>query len=212
MEQFLQLDTYLLLWINGHQTAWLNDVMWSVSQAATWIPLYAWLIYILYRMYGPKFDIEENQKNYWILFALAIATIAISAGLSDFASSGILKKTICRLRPSQDPLVAPLVQLVNGYTGGRYGFPSSHAANCWAVAVSFLLLQRSAIYKQPKALQWLNVVLIIGYALINCYSRMYLGVHYPLDILCGTAIGIIIAFAMNYLFSYTYTRLLHLHK
>ena len=136
-----------------------------------------------------------------LLVLIGFVCIAASAGMADFITSGLMKKSICRLRPTHSDL-ASLIHLVNGYKGGMYGFPSSHAANCWAVATSFIVIYRSLL---PQVLASrsrivLPCLLVICYALINCYSRMYLGVHYPLDILCGTVIGVLLGLGFGTIF------------
>lgn len=199
MEQLLSWDTSALLWINGHHAPWADTLMWWASQAVTWIPLYLWLIYLCCTAANRRY--KGDVKLIALAVALSVACIALSAGLSDFVTSGLLKKTICRPRPTHSD-IASLLHLVNGYTGGHYGFPSSHAANCWAVATSFMIVHRRLNPQrmvQFSILQFPYWVLLL-YALINCYSRMYLGVHYPLDILVGTIIGILIALGFGAIF------------
>lgn len=160
-------DADILLWINGHSAEWLDEVMWTVSQTKTWI----WLYIVLAGLIVKKF---RNWKT--VLFILIGFGIAV--GMSDFICSGVLKPLVCRLRPTHEPALDPL-HLVNGYVGGRYGFCSSHAANTMAVGLLFSLL-----YRDMRA----TVSLMTWVALV-CYSRMYLGVHYPSDIICGLAVG-----------------------
>ena len=148
-----------------------------------------------------------------LLVLAGVASIAIAAGLSDFITSGLLKKTICRPRPTHSE-IADLLHIVRGYTGGQYGFPSSHAANTCAVATSFLMimdylkrLPHQFIVPDIKNVatiltaNTLLKVLVILYVVLNCYSRMYLGVHYPLDILCGGLIGFLLGYLSARLFS-----------
>ena len=217
MQQLLTWDADLLLWINGHNTPFWDTVMWYTSQSYVWIPLYLLLIYLLYS--SPKtsgvqwtpmvaaslrgWEVAAGRRSTIIVFAVLIGFICIaaSAGMADFITSGLMKKSICRLRPTHSDL-ASLIHLVNGYKGGMYGFPSSHAANCWAVATSFIVIYRSLL---PQVLASrsrivLPCLLVICYALINCYSRMYLGVHYPLDILCGTVIGVLLGLGFGTIF------------
>ena len=141
--------------------------MWTVSQTKTWIPIYLMLVGLLVKKF----------RN-WKIVLLALLAFAVAVGLSDFTCSGILKPLVCRLRPTHEPALDPL-HLVKGYTGGLYGFCSSHAANTMAVALLFSLL-----YKDNRA----TVSLMTWVALV-CYSRMYLGAHYPSDIICGLLIG-----------------------
>jgi undecaprenyl-diphosphatase len=106
--------------------------------------------------------------------------IGLVITLADQISSGICKPFFARFRPTQDPDLMYMIDIVNGYRGGRFGFTSSHAANTFAVAVFVSLLMRS----------WSLSITMILWAALNAYSRIYLGVHYPGDILFGTLTGI----------------------
>ncbi len=163
----LELDSDILLWINGHYEGWLDEVMWTVSAAKTWAWLYVALVILLVKKF-----------HNWKLVLLILVGFGIAVGLSDYLCSGILKPLVCRLRPTHEPALDPL-HLVRGYTGGLYGFCSSHAANTMAVALLFSLL-----YKDARA-----TVSLMAWVALNCYSRMYLGVHYPSDIIAGLLIG-----------------------
>ena len=114
----------------------------------------------------------------WKAMILIILGFVLAVGLSDIVCSSILKPFVCRLRPTHEPALDP-IHLVNGYVGGLYGFCSSHAANTMAVGLLFSLLYRNKIA---------TTALMIWVAL-NCYSRMYLGAHYPSDIIVGLLIG-----------------------
>ena len=103
-------------------------------------------------------------------------------GLSDWICSGVLKPLVCRLRPTHEPSIDP-IRLVHGYVGGLYGFCSSHAANTMSVAFLSGLLLRNK-YITP---------FLVLYVVLNCYSRMYLGVHYPSDIIAGLLVGALMA-------------------
>ncbi len=164
----MNLDAQILLWINGHTAYWLDTLMWAVSRATTWIPLYCILLGIIIYKY----------RN-WKAVLLILAGFAIAVGLSDFTTSGIIKPLVCRLRPTHEPALAGMVRIVNGYTGGLYGFCSSHAANTMAVGLLFSLL-----FKHKTA-----TAALMFWVALNCYSRMYLGVHYPSDIIVGLLIG-----------------------
>ena len=199
MEKLLTWDADLLLKINGWHTPFWNTFMWWTSKSYVWIPLYLLLIFLLILAARKQY---KGAKTAIILSVLlGVLCIAASAGLADFITSGILKKTICRPRPTHSS-IASLIHLVNGYTGGKYGFPSSHAANCWAVATSFIVIHRRlnpAHMIQFSILQFPYWIVIL-YALLNCYSRMYLGVHYPLDIICGSLIGILLGLFFGWIF------------
>lgn len=145
--------------------------MWTVSRSKTWIWLYVLLVgLVIYRF--------RNWKT--VLFILVAFGVAV--GLSDFTCSGILKPIVCRLRPTHEPGIDP-VRLVNGYMGGLYGFCSSHAANTLSCGLLFSLLYRNK-YATAGLMTWVA---------LNCYSRMYLGVHYPGDIAAGLLIGAVYA-------------------
>lgn len=164
----MNIDTYILLWINGHHTEWLDQLMWWVSQSVTWIPLYIVLVgLIIYR-----------YRSWKTVMAILLA-FALAVGLSDFISSGILKPLVERLRPTHEPSLAPFLHIVNGYKGGMYGFCSSHAANTLACALLFMFVYKNKI----------TTSILIVWVVINSYSRIYLGVHYPTDIMAGWIIG-----------------------
>ena len=142
--------------------------MWYVSSAKTWLPLYALLIgAIIYRF--PN----------WKAVLLILAGFGIAVGFSDWTCSGLIKPLVCRLRPTHEPALQGLIHIVNGYTGGLYGFCSSHAANTMACGLLFSLL-----YKNTYA-----TMALMAWVALNCYSRMYLGVHYPGDIIAGLLVG-----------------------
>lgn len=176
MLEFLNnLDTSLFLRLNSFHSPFWDKTMWFISGKYEWIPLYgvllAWVIY--------KF----KWKSIWI-----ILTIAVLITLADQISTEVFKKGIERLRPTHNPEIRDLVHIVNDYRGGMYGFVSSHAANSFAVAIFFSLVMK---------LRWFSCSIITWAALVS-YSRIYLGVHYPGDILGGALLGIALAFLTHY--------------
>ena len=183
LEQLLHIDTEILLAINGWHAPWADTLMWIVSAKTTWIPLYLLLIGLLvwrYRQPAPT-PIKWLQKV--PACVVMIVVIALAVGAADFIASGILKDWVARPRPSRVPELEGVLHLVNGYKSGQYGFVSSHAANTMAVALLFSLI-------------WRNKIATVGLMLwvaANCYSRMYLGVHYPTDILGGLIVGSLVA-------------------
>ena len=183
LEQLLHLDTEWLLAINGWHAPWADTLMWIISARATWIPLYLLLIGLLvwrYRQPAPT-PIKWLQKV--PACVVMIVVIALAVGAADFIASGILKDWVARPRPSRVPELEGVLHLVNDYRSGQYGFVSSHAATTMACALLFSLI-------------WRNKITTLGLMLwvaMNCYSRMYLGVHYPLDIIGGLLVGTIVA-------------------
>ncbi len=170
MEQLLQFDTDLLLAINGWHSLFFDNFMWNISEKLTWIPLYIVLIACLVKRYG--------KQSIWFVLAFGACV-----GLADFISSGIIKELVMRPRPTREPDLEGVLHLVNGYRSGRYGFVSSHAANTVSICLLFSLIWRD----------WRATLSLSLFAALNCYSRMYLGVHYPGDILGGLMVGTLVA-------------------
>ena len=186
MDYLIHIDQQWLLAINGWHSEWADMLMWYISKSTTWLPLYALLVGLIVYRFGilsPSLCREGWRGSSLLRVLIILAGFAVAVGVSDFVSSGIIKPWVCRLRPTHEPELAGLIHLVNGYTGGLYGFVSSHAANTMACALLFALLYRN---------KYATVGLMLWVAL-NCYSRMYLGVHYPADIIGGLAIGALMA-------------------
>ncbi len=168
LEWLLELDKNLFLWLNGLHHHWVDLVMWHVSGRFEWIPLYFILLGLVIR--------EYRYQTWVILVGILLAIVA-----ADFITSGIMKPYFERFRPSHDPDLAGMVRILNGKTGGLYGFASSHAANTFALATFFWMV----FGKKFRTIKWLFV-----WALVVSYSRIYLGLHYPGDIFVGALVGI----------------------
>ena len=176
----VNIDADILLWINGHYNEWLDVLMWYVSRSSTWIWLYvllAGLVIVRYRN--------------WKMVLMILVGLGVAVGLSDWTCSGVIKPLVARLRPTHEPALDPL-HLVNYYTGGKYGFCSSHAANTMCCALLF-----SMLYKRKIA-----TVGLMTWVALNCYSRMYLGVHYPSDIMAGLLVGALWALPVYWVLSH----------
>lgn len=169
MYELLELDKKILLWLNSFHSPGADSVMILMTKTIFWLPLYIVLAYLLFK----RFKVEG-----W--FVLAAAGLSIL--LADQITSGFMKPFFARLRPSQEPDLVGLIHLVNGYKGGLYGFASSHAANTFAIA--FLIWR---VFKDISP--W--TALLFLWAFVMSYTRIYLGVHYPGDILVGALVGIL---------------------
>ena len=183
LKQLLHIDTEILLAINGWHAPWADTLMWIISAKATWIPLYVLLIGLLIWRYRKPAMTGVKWLQRVPVCVVMIVMIAMAVGAADFIASGILKDLVARPRPTRVPELEGVLHLVNGYRSGRYGFVSSHAANTMACALLFSLI-------------WRNKIATCGLMLwvaANCYSRMYLGVHYPTDIMGGLVVGALVA-------------------
>lgn len=180
-----RLDQHLFLFLNSLNSPFWDKVMHAISSIVIWIPLYlAILIYLGFR-YKRKFIII-------LLFIILAVT------LSDQISVQLFKDLFQRLRPCHEPALTGLVHLVNNECGGLYGFVSSHAANSFNVAfVSLLFIRR----------RWFTFSILFWASAVG-YSRIYLGVHYPADVLCGAILGAMIGWGVYNLYVQTDSKIL----
>ena len=180
------IDAHLLLIVNGAHSPFFDSVMWCISGRWVWVPFYAVLAYLLFR------------RMSWKRASICLVTIGLIILAADQTCATLIRPEIGRLRPANlnNPL-SSFVHVVNGYRGGRYGFPSCHAANTFALAVFMSLVIRH---------KWFTVMMF-SWAFIVSYSRMYLGVHYFGDLFCGATIGSLFAVLFYYLQNYLFKRL-----
>ena len=171
MENLSRLDSNLFLFLNGLHADWMDGVMIAITHMWVWFPLYLLLIYWNVKQYG--------KRCWWVFLAVALVVLC-----SDQLSAHVCKPLFHRLRPCFNTDFQGLIYLPKGMAGGKYGFVSSHAANTFAVA-AFL----TPIFSKNRA--WVGIVLYL-WAFISSYSRIYIGYHYPGDILCGAILGILI--------------------
>lgn len=171
------LDTQLFFFLNGINSGFWDHIMWWVSGKEEWIPLYLIILgWIIYRF---------RWKTLFLL-PFIILLVVLSDQISVFIKSGVQ-----RYRPTHEPLIKDLVHIVNNYRGGLYGFVSSHAANSFALAAFTLMLFKN---------RWFTIFILFWASLVS-YSRIYLGVHYPGDILFGGILGAGIGLGIYWLFN-----------
>jgi undecaprenyl-diphosphatase len=183
IEQLISWDKSLLLFLNGIHSDFSDFIMYWISARFTWFPFYLFLLFFVIR-------------NYKLRTIDVLIFVAILITASDMISYHCFKEVFHRLRPCHDPSINSMVHLVYGECGGKYGFVSSHAANTFATALFMIQIL-------GKKIKWLTPVMLIWAAIVS-YSRIYLGVHFPFDVLCGAILGMIIGIAIGKLFNWYY--------
>lgn len=175
-------DRIILLAANSLHTPTLDSLMWEISRKWTWVPLYILLSAFVFRKYNTTGGI------------VCLLIIAAMITATDQTCAGIIRPVFGRLRPSSpDNPLSSLLHFVNDYRGGRFGFPSCHAANTFALALFLSLLFKNRLF----------TIAIISWSLLVSYSRLYLGVHYPSDILGGLLIGALFAILSHSIMIYS---------
>lgn len=184
MHPFLKLDEDLLLAINGAHCEFFDHLMLAVTHRFFWIPFYVFLAYMLVRKEGWKAG----------LFCLVVIGLMIT--FADQTCSSVIRPMVERYRPSS-PLnpISQFIHIVDGHRGGTFGFPSAHAANTLALALFLSFVFRNRI----------ATLGLIAWAILVSYSRVYLGLHYPGDIIAGFLIGG--AYSLLFYQAYNFSRL-----
>jgi undecaprenyl-diphosphatase len=179
-----RLDQQLFLFLNSLNSPFMDQVMHAISGKLIWVPLYLAILIYLGITYKRKF---------WIILIFII----LAATFTDQISV-LFKNAVQRLRPCHEPALQGLVHLFNGECGGQFSFVSSHAANSFNVAFLSLLFIRKRWY----------TISIISWAAVVGYSRIYLGVHYPLDVICGAIQGALVGWGFYSLYMLTDKKIL----
>lgn len=173
-KELISLDVFLFQLLNGLGAPYLDEPMRWISNKYIWIPLYLWLAYKIYLRY--------HRKIGTILALVGVLIIA-----TDRLSSGVLKPVVKRLRPCHS--IKAHARILKGVCGGKYGFVSSHAANGFGLAAFMGLLPGVSRRTARGLYLWAG---------LNAYSRVYLGVHYPADVVCGGAVGVVCGYGVYY--------------
>ena len=171
LEQLIQWDTELFLFLNGLHNSFFDFIMWWASDKEIWYPLYGLILFFVFKKF--------NWQGVWVFLAMVLVVT-----IADQSSVKIFKEGFERLRPSHNPAIKDMIHHINNYKGGQYGFVSSHAANTVSFAVFTAHIFRN---------MWVSAGLYFWAAFVS-YSRIYLGVHYPGDIIGGAVLGIIIGY------------------
>ena len=179
MNSITEIDSDLFLFLNGLHADGLDGVMIAITNMWVWLPLYLILIYWTVKQYG--------KRCWWVFLAVGVVVLC-----SDQLASHVCKPVFQRLRPCYNADFQDLIYLPKGLAGGKYGFVSSHAANTFAVA-TFLTVALT------KYRPWTAIVLFL-WAFLSSYSRIYIGFHYPGDIVCGAVLGVLVGMVVWKLF------------
>lgn len=186
LEQILHFEKDLFLQLNGSDSLFWDYFFYLYSYKWTWLPLY--ICFFLVFIY----------KNKWEEIICVLLAIVLLILLCDQISSGFFKPFFHRFRPTHHPEFINIVDTVLEYRGGKYGFISSHAANAFGFMTFTALLFRNRFFSYCITL----------FAIINGFSRIYLGVHFISDVVVGAMVGVIIGYLVYELYNYVRWKLL----
>ena len=179
MDFLLQSDREVLFFFNGSDSLFMDGLAGTLTMALTWVPLYISLFWIV---------MKNNENMRQILFV--VMACALCFLLSDGLAEGIMKPVVGRLRPCQDPSLKIYIDTVEGFCPSDYSFFSGHASNTFSIAIFFALLVRQRTF----------TLFMVVWSLINCWTRLYLGVHFPSDIIVGLLWGGIVGVCVYLLY------------
>lgn len=187
IDRFLPLERDLFFALNGSDSPFLDNLMWTYTRPIVWLPLFLFLIFMMF------------YKTPYKEAILTLVLFLLVFGISDFVSSSIFKPLFHRFRPTHYPGFEQYIDIVRNYRGGMYGFVSGHACTSFGIATFISLLFRN---------KWVTITSIL-WASINSYSRIYLGVHFISDIFFGAIVGVLIAFLFFELYKWVRLKCFH---
>ena len=182
-QTIIELDRQILAFFNGSDSLFIDGLMLTFTNGTTWIALYLALLYVV---------VKNNDTMLQI--GLVVGCCALCLFFTEFVTEGLVKPAVARPRPGNDPLYMYAVDVVNDKRSLDYSFFSAHAANTFGIAMFFSLLMRNRLF----------TCLMVGWSLLNCYTRLYLAMHYPSDILVGLCWGGIVGSAVYYAYTVFY--------
>lgn len=186
MNALIELDNNILAFFNGSESLFFDNLAVILTSGLTWIPLYISLLYVVIKN-------NETMKQIMLVLACVLLCVFLTDGITDF----IVKPLMARQRPTYDPLMKYSIDVVNDVRATGFSFFSAHAANTFGIALFFSLLIRNSKF----------VIAIILWSLLNCWTRLYLGVHYPSDIFVGLFWGAFVGCVFYYIYLRTYLKM-----
>lgn len=180
------IDLAILQMINGSESSFLDGLMVTLTSGFTWIPLYIALLYLV-------ISNNDNMTKIMLIILCGIGCVVFSGGICDF----IIKPMIGRIRPINDDMLDGIIYTVGDMSNKDFSFFSSHAANTTSLTMFFALLVRNRKF----------TVAMTVWTLINCYTRLYLGMHYPFDVLVGIAWGALVGLLLYFVYLRVYDRM-----
>lgn len=179
IQALTNLDHQLLFALNGSDSLFLDGMMMTLTSSVTWIPLYVALFYLV---------IKNNETMMQIFLVIGFATLCLllSSGMADV----FIKPLVGRIRPCNDSMLKYQIDVVDQYSPRTFSFFSGHASNTFSIALFLCLLVRSSLFS----------FFMITWSLLNAYTRLYLGVHYPSDVLVGFAWATVVGFSTYWMY------------